>query len=486
MESIDYYNTPVGDEFARSVFIYKNFQGKSYRVSLDELAARRFALVTDGKVRLVKGWRATRFFIDTMIHVQPHTYGVKLGLTKNTFGVFVGDKASIRKDGVDVEITPRDVTKLCYALVARLERALVFKSRYEEFMFDAAWAYRLNKYKEAYKNDIEKVAEKNKTIVERIKSTYQSEKARIEREYAEFRQTHNIKEHRDEMFKASDKRENDLEKLEEKYKKDMQRYEYDPNQMPYVSEVHILGLQDYDFIEEDFETGKINKDDFEKIKHYIAADWETDKKEWLDAERKKFVTRQLEFRSEAWAKLTLEEKREYYARNHIAEKMDRKKLWSMIPYDEKRRIWDNIIETYYTNIARMEDVSAKKKAICRVIRNVSEHVPQQWHPAPSSDLPMPDNYEVTKWNRATRRAEKQIAQTLWVDFDTEAFAKFEEDYLYKFAGRKCEVTAVEREDNGPNKAKLMIAFVDGMHRMTMTLIVNKNDKRFPVGVSEKM
>ncbi len=485
MESIDYYNTPVGDEFARSVFIYKKFQGRSYKVSLDELAARRFALVTDGRVRLVKGWRATRFFIDTMIHIQPHTYGVRLGQTKNMFGVFVGDNASIRKDGVDVEITPRDVTDLCYVLVARLDRALVFKSRYEEFMFDAAWAYRLNKYKEAYKNDIEKFAEKNKTIVERIKSTYQSEKARIDRDYMEIKQILNIKEHRDELMKASDKRENDLEKLEEKYKKDMIRYEYDPDKMPFVQSVHILGLQDYCYIEEDFENKKINKDNFEKIKRYIMADWETDKKEWLDAEKRKFVARQLEFRNDAWEKLTLESKKKFYAENHIAEKMDRKKLWSMIPYDEKRRIWDNIIETYYTNIAKMEDVSAKKKAVCRVIRNVSEHIPQQWHPI-QTDLPMPDNYEVTKWDRATRRFEKQIAQTLWVDFDTEAIAKFETDNLYKFEGRKCEVIAVKHEDNGPNKVKLMIAFVDGDDRMTMTLIADKSDKRLHIDVGEKM
>lgn len=485
MESIDYYNTPVGDEFARSVFIYKKFQGKSYKVSLDELAARRFALVTDGRVRLVKGWRATRFFIDTMIHIQPHTYGVRLGQTKNTFGVFVGDNASIRKDGVDVEITPRDITDLCYALVARLDRALVFKSRYEEFMFDATWAYRLNKYKEAYKNDIEKFAEKNKAIVERIKSTYQSEKARIDRDYMEIKQRLNIKEHRDELIKASDKRENDLEKLEEKYKKDVMRYEYDPDKMPFVQSIHILGLQDYCYIEEDFESKKINKDDFEKIKRYIMSDWETDKKEWLDEEKRKFVARQLEFRNDAWAKLTLEDKKKFYAENHIAERMDRKKLWSMIPYDEKRRIWDNIIETYYTNIAKMDDVSAKKKAVCRIIRNVSEHVPQQWQPI-QTDLPMPDKYEVTKWNRATRRLEKQIAQTLWVDFDTEAIAKFEKDNLYKFAGRKCEVITVKREDNGHNKVKLMIAFVDGADQMTMTLIADKSDKRFHFGVSEKM
>ena len=320
MESTDYYTSDVNvyDPCCTLGIYVKNQQ----RITIEDLATARFNLVY-GHYPEKNCFRATQFFIDTIIHRHPETYSNST-YKASSFGVFENQVIK----GITIRLWL--IEKLAYKLVASPYRIYAFRSKFEELVFV-------------------------RTMDDRLR-------AHAHR-HSEAQDTGNGFAHP--IFNATEF--NHAVNAVEAFRKGI--CDLTDEQKSYCH----TGL--FDDLKRKRITLKNAETLLEDMKKYIVADWRTVQLEWISAEWEKYSAMQVLKNREAWNALSREEQIRYY-RELISVKEAHQAYWNTLTSEERHNAWNTILDTCpdYDNLKELSEEEQRKRRT-RIIRNV-ERVPK--------------------------------------------------------------------------------------------------------------
>ena len=163
MLSAQEYDTYDGFDFGRDIHTWfkakvESKNGKTeelnYFVTVEDISRSRFNTVYGYKPG--REWRSVKYFIDTIIHRHPGTYGLHPTQFAVLEGELINPTVCQKKDAggkmvrvknpKPVKLSMKPLLKLAYQLMTDYRRSLIFVNRFEEAAFIASFRERLLKY----------------------------------------------------------------------------------------------------------------------------------------------------------------------------------------------------------------------------------------------------------------------------------------------------------------------------------------------------
>lgn len=380
MLSGDFYAKSDKHDFGRDIYFWKNIGIVSYKITLEDMARNRYGLVYGEKAaeKLPYQWKSVKFFIDSIIHFHPSTYGVPTYLPHYKFGVFCGERFTpavqnkkqngiVTKTNFNIQISVEMVIKLIIKLLQDYRKVYAFSSRFEEFVFVRTCNKRLSKtYKLLYENGRPKT--------EQVEVTDNKGKT---------------------FFKT--------------------RFVYEDKPIEGLEFENSLGYEKY----LEYITYKnIDPEYIAKLKDYILRDWYGAREEWLLVEWRKFCENHRIKMNEGWSDLT----------KYMTPEEKLKKYWKYASKEEKVEILkengmtlDEKIETYWECLDLMEkkelleELSEENKMIIEMIKSEVPPVDLTINPDMLSEAP---KYYVRKeYNYKEKCKKVYVVKTLHFGFE---------------------------------------------------------------------
>lgn len=154
MLSAQEYDTYDVFDFGRDLKVWFEADGLNCLVTVEDISRSRFNTVYGYKPG--KNWRSVKYFIDTIIHRHPGTYGLHPTQFAVLEGELINPTVCQKKDADDkmvrvknpkpVKLSMKPLLKLAYQLMTDYRRSLIFVNRFEEAAFIASFRERLLKY----------------------------------------------------------------------------------------------------------------------------------------------------------------------------------------------------------------------------------------------------------------------------------------------------------------------------------------------------